>query len=57
MLAGGTTSMGRFTSCMFPIFIWLGALVPASRRPAWCAVFAAGQAFAATLFFTWRQLF
>lgn len=57
LLAGGTTSMGRFTACLFPIFVWLGATVPASRRAAWCAAFAAGQAFAATLFFTWRHLF
>ena len=50
----GTTSIGRYTAPLFPIFFWLGATVPESRRPYWLAAFAAGQALVAALFFTWR---
>jgi hypothetical protein len=56
LLAGGTTSMARFTSCLFPIFLWLGAVVPASMRTTLCALFAAGEGFCAALFLTWRHL-
>ena len=50
----GTISLGRYTSPLFPIFLWLGAAVPERRRPYWLAAFAAGQALVAALFFTWR---
>jgi hypothetical protein len=54
LITMGTISLGRYTAPLFPIFLWLGAAVPASRRPYWTAAFAAGQALVATLFFTWR---
>jgi hypothetical protein len=55
--AGGLLSMGRVTSILFPVFLWLGAALPATHRPAWIAVFACLQGFVAVLFFTWRPLF
>lgn len=54
LISMGTISLGRYTAPLFPIFLWLGASVPVERRPYWLAVFAAGQALVATLFFTWR---
>lgn len=57
LLAGGVMSMGRFTSCLFPIFIWLAADVPARHRGTVYAVFAAGQALVAAMFLTWRTLY
>jgi len=57
LLVGGTMSIGRMTSVLFPMFIWLAAELPPDRRMALVAAFAAGQGFAATLFFTWRPLF
>jgi hypothetical protein len=50
----GPVSLGRYTAPLFPIFFWLGAAVPEARRPYWIAIFAAGQALVAALFFTWR---
>jgi hypothetical protein len=50
----GSVSLGRYTAPLFPIFLWLAATVPPERRPYWIAVFAAGQALVATLFFTGR---
>ena len=54
LISMGSVSLGRYTAPLFPIFLWLGAAIPAERRPYWVAVFAAGQALVATLFFTWR---
>lgn len=54
---GGLVSMGRFTSVLFPAFVWLGLSIPAHYRPVLVAVFAIGQGLAAALFFTWRALF
>jgi len=54
LVSMGATSLGRYTAPLFPIFLWLGASVPPERRPYWIAVFAAGQALLAALFFTWR---
>jgi hypothetical protein len=50
----GPVSLGRYTAPLFPIFLWLGASVPDTRRPYWIALFAAGQALVAALFYTWR---
>ncbi|HEY0873501.1 MAG TPA: mannosyltransferase family protein [Vicinamibacterales bacterium] len=50
----GALSLGRFTAPLFPIFLWLGTSVPSERRPYLLAVFAAGQALIAVLFYTWR---
>jgi len=55
--AGGLLSMGRVTSILFPVFLWLGGAVPAQHRNAWLGLFALLQGFVAVMFFTWRPLF
>ena len=57
MSAGGMLSMGRVTSILFPVFLWMGAAVPARHRTAWIMLFACLQGFVAVMFFTWRPLF
>ena len=57
MAAGGFLSMGRVTSILFPVFLWLGAVIPPQQRSAWIAWFALLQGFVAVMFFTWRPLF
>jgi hypothetical protein len=57
MSAGGLLSMGRVTSVLFPVFLWLGAAVPVRHRSAWLLVFALLQGFVAVMFFTWRPLY
>jgi hypothetical protein len=57
MAAGGLLSVGRFSSVMFPAFVWFATVVPARHRTGWLASFMAFQAFNATLFYTWRELF
>jgi hypothetical protein len=57
MSAGGLLSMGRVTSVLFPVFLWMGVAVPARHRAAWIGLFAMLQAFVAVMFFTWRPLF
>ena len=57
MSAGGMLSMGRVTSVLFPVFLWLGAAVPARHRVAWTCLFAVLQGFVAVMFFTWRPLY
>jgi hypothetical protein len=57
MSAGGLLSMGRVTSVLFPVFLWLGAAVPARHRHAWIVTFALLQGFVAVMFFTWRPLY
>jgi hypothetical protein len=53
---GGLLSMGRYTSVLFPMFIWLAMAVPVQFRSPVVFVFAALQAVAAALFFTWRWM-
>lgn len=55
--AGGMLSMGRVTSVVFPVFLWLAAAIPANQRTAWIAGFALLQGFVAMMFFTWRPLY
>jgi len=57
LLIGGAMSMGRITSVLFPMFIWLAADVPIKYRTGLLIAFATLQGFAAALFFTWRPLF
>ena len=57
MSAGGMLSMGRVTSILFPVFLWLGAAVPARHRGMWVLLFALLQGFVAVMFFTWRPLY
>jgi hypothetical protein len=56
-MLSGFVSLGRMTSVVFPVFLWLGAVVPERQRAVWLAVLALGQALAAAMFFTWRPLF
>ncbi len=57
LLSGGLLSMGRTTSVLFPTFLWLGAVVPATHRSAWIFGFGALQGLCAMMFFTWRPIF
>jgi hypothetical protein len=54
---GGLLSAGRFSSVLFPAFIWFGGAVPRAHRYGWIATFAAVQALVAALFYTWRPLY
>jgi hypothetical protein len=57
LAAGGLISAGRFSSVLFPAFLWMAGAVPRPHRGAWLASFAAIQAFNAALFYTWRPLY
>lgn len=55
--SGGFLSVGRVTSVLFPVHLWLADVVPVRHRATWVAGFAGLQAFGAALFFTWRGFF
>ena len=57
LAAGGLLSAGRFSSVIFPAFIWLATVVPERHRSGWLTGFMALQALNAVMFFTWRQMF
>jgi hypothetical protein len=57
LASGGWLSVGRATSVLFPVFLWLADVVPTRHRTVAVAALAGLQAFAAVLFFTWRPLF
>ena len=57
LASGGWLSVGRATSVLFPVFLWLGSAVPVRHRLVWVAAFAGLQVFGAALFFTWRPFF
>jgi hypothetical protein len=57
LLSLGFTSMGRYTSVLFPVFLVLAAILPPARRGVWVAGFAMLQGLAAVLFYCWRPLF
>jgi hypothetical protein len=57
LAAGGLLSAGRFSSVLFPAFVWLAGAVPVKQRPGWIAGFMALQALNAAMFYTWRPLF
>lgn len=57
MAAGGLLSVGRFSSVMFPAFIWFATVIPERHRAGWLTAFMGLQAFNAALFYTWRDLF
>jgi len=56
LIAGGVPSMGRYTSVLFPIFVWL-AVACGPRWKLVAGVFFLGQLLVAALFFTWRPMF
>ena len=57
LATGGLLSAGRFSTVLFPAFIWLASVVPPHHRAGWLASFAALQALNAALFYTWRPLY
>ena len=57
MLVGGMMSIGRMTSVLFPVFLWLGAVLPSRYAAAWIALSCILQGLIAVLFFTWRPVF
>jgi hypothetical protein len=54
---GGLISTGRFSSVLFPCFVWLASAVPARHRAGWIGAFAALQALCVAMFYTWRPLY
>ena len=54
LLFGGFLSMGRVTSLLFPMFMYLALTLTDRHRNALVAGFASLQGLAAVLFFTWR---
>lgn len=57
LAAGGLLSAGRFSSVLFPAFIWFASLVAERHRSGWLGSFMALQALNAVLFFTWRHMY
>ena len=57
LLRGGFLSLGRLTSTLFPLFLYLGWQVRGVPRAALITAFAGFQALLALLFFTWRPFF
>jgi hypothetical protein len=57
LVVGGWPSMGRYTSVLFPVFVYLGTRLPLPRASLVLAAFAMVQALAAALFFTSRALY
>ena len=56
LAAGGLLSAGRFSSVLFPAFIWLASVIADRHRSAWLTSFMALQALNAILFYTWREM-
>jgi hypothetical protein len=54
LASGSSQSLGRYTSVMFPAFLWLGENVPREHRMGLVLCFAMLQGFGAILFFSWR---
>ena len=55
--SGGLVSIGRYSSVLFPSFVWLALVTPQRARPALISVWALSQGLAAALFFTWRSIY
>jgi hypothetical protein len=56
IMYGGWLSAGRFSSVLFPAFVWLASVIPPSHRAGWLVGFSALQALCAAMFYTWRPL-
>ena len=54
LLFGGFLAMGRVTSLLFPMFIYLAMILGDRQRQALVSGFACVQGLSAVLFFTWR---
>ena len=57
LVAGGLYSMGRFTSVLFPMFVYLGVVLPQRWQMALVCTWVPFQALSAVAFFTWRPLY
>jgi len=57
LAAGGVLSAGRFSSVLFPAFLWVASVMRDEHKPAWFGSFMALQALNAVLFYTWREMF
>jgi hypothetical protein len=57
LLRGGFLSLGRLTSTLFPLFLYLGWRLRGSTRTAVLVACGALQALLAILFFTWRPYY
>jgi hypothetical protein len=57
LFAGGFLSMGRITSTLFPVFVYLGWRIPVARQPQVALFCMALQGMLAAMFFTWRPVF
>jgi hypothetical protein len=57
LAAGGFMSMGRVTSTLFPLFLYLGWSLRGTSRSNIVMASAVVQGFLAVLYFTWRPLF
>lgn len=56
IMVGGLTSLGRFTSVLFPLHLWLATATPAPWRPPLLAGMAAVQGLLAVLHYTSRPI-
>ena len=56
MLFGGFLAMGRTTSLLFPMFLYLALVLTDRRRQTLVGGFACVQGLAAVLFFTWHRV-
>jgi hypothetical protein len=56
LAAGGLLSAGRFSSVLFPAFVWVASAVPSGHQSGWLATCMAVQALNAALFYTWRPM-
>jgi hypothetical protein len=57
LAAGGLLSAGRFSSVLFPAFIWIATMIDERQRTGWLTSFMAFQALNAALFYTWREMY
>ena len=56
LVGGGVASGGRYSSVLFPLYMWLAVAAPRSW-PAIATIFLAGQLAVAAMFFTWRAIY
>ena len=57
LTVGGLASLGRYTSVLFPLFVYFAVAIPPSLRPWAAGSLMALQLVVAALFFTWRPIY
>ena len=57
LLGVGFNCMGRYTSVMFPMFLWMAVRIKGRQFKWWIAASLVCQALVAAAFFTWRPLY